>query len=374
MKKRKLFLVGLVFLGLFCTACGKKQETIPELRLGHAPHDHHSPLYIAAMNPDYFRENGGIYLKEVVFKKEYELVAANQTIARVLIDSSTGGNELIRKLNENIFDMSFGGVPAMLNFIDKGSKIHILAPANAEGAGLVMGVDLPVTTWPEFMDFVKASDTTIRIGYKAAVSVQSIIFETALRESGIPFSTSLDDQEAKVVLLNLNGAKNLIPALKDGLIDGFVIMQPFVALAEISEVGRAVAFLHDLPPEGKWEGSPCCALAGRDLFVRDNQKVSEALTTLILRANRLIGKQPGKSAEQIAQWLGTSKEVEILSIPTIKFMVDFDASWNSGVNFWVDSMIEAGKLDSKVKDAFLAGELEQLIYDKKLYEKSRAEM
>ena len=252
----------------------------------------------------------GIDLKEVIFKKEYQLYSGNQLLANLHVDSSTGGKELIRKLTENIFDMSFGGVPALLKFIDEGKQIHIIAPSNAEGAGLVMDRKLPIQTWIEFLAYVKASQKPVRIGYKIAVSVQNIIFEEALKSSGIVYSWDLNDSKAKVTLINLHGAKNLIPALADGLIDGFVIMQPFVALAEEKKVGRAVAMLNDLPPERKWKGSPCCALAASDSFLQTHPLVSEALTTLMLRANRYIVNEPKKSAAQIAKWLGMPISVE----------------------------------------------------------------
>ena len=57
-------------------------KEIPTLRLGYASHDHHSPFYIAALNPDYFRDKGGIYLEEVVPRKEYRLVRDGSVVAR----------------------------------------------------------------------------------------------------------------------------------------------------------------------------------------------------------------------------------------------------------------------------------------------------
>ncbi len=374
MKKPIFWLIGLLFTAILLSACQKKPEIIPNLRIGHAPHDHHSPFYVAAMNPDYFKENGGIYLKEVVFKKDYELFSGERLLAKLQVDSSTGGKELIRKLSENVFDMSFGGVPAMLKFIDEGKSIHIIAPTMAEGAGLVVDKKLPVHNWDEFLDFVKASEKPVRIGFKIAVSTQNIIFEAALKDVGITFSPNLNDTSPQITLINMHGAKNLIPALKDGVIDGFVIMQPFVALAEEQQVGRAIAMLSDLPPAGRWKGNPCCALAASDTFVQNNKEVSEAITTLMLRANKLIEKEPTKSAAQIAKWLGISTAVEEKSIPTIKFTTDFNEDWNSGVDFWVESMVAAGKLKNKVKEAHQEGRLDQLIYDKKLYSKAKSQL
>jgi NitT/TauT family transport system substrate-binding protein len=375
MRKRfSLFGIVITVVVLIAACSRKAQYPLPILRVGHAPHDHHSALYVAAMNPEYFKEHGSVYLKMITFRKEYKLISGGRPIARVLIDSSTGGRRLIRKLAEQHLDISFGGFPAMLTFIDQGFPIRILAPAMEEGAGLMVHKDLPARNWAEFVAYVRQREHPLRIGYKIAVSVQNLIFEGALRESGINYSSELDDPSAKISLINLYGAKNLIPAMENCLIDGFVIMQPFLALAEERGTGKVVAFLNDLPPEGRWRGYPCCALAGNDAYVQSYPAVVESMVTLMLRANRFIVEHPKKSAAQIAQWLDLSPKVEELSIPTIKFTVEFDESWNRGVNFWIESMIEVGMLNKKVKDAYKTGNLRQIIYNQEVYAKARGNM
>lgn len=360
------FCIVISFAALNIVNCQKTEQKIPVLRLGHAPNDHHSPLFIAAMNPEYFKKHGGIYLKEISFREEYDLISNDQHIARVLINSSTGGQELIRKLSEGHFDMALGGVPAILNFIDQGKPMRILAPVMTEGAGFVLHKDLPANNWSEFISYVKTRKQPLKIGYKIALAVQKLIFESALREEGITYSSELGDS-AQITLVNLYGPKNLIPALENNLIDGFVVNQPTVALAEEKGIGKNIALLSDLPPENKWRGNPCCALAGNKSYIETQNSVTGDMITLILRANQFIGKYPQKSSQQIARWLNTPPKAEELSIPTIKFTTNFDESWNRGVDFWVETMIEAGKFQGKVKDAYQTGTLEQLIYNKELY-------
>lgn len=353
-------------------ACQKSSEPPPVLRIGHAPHDHHSALYIAAMNPNYFKKNGDIYLKETVFRKEYILISGDRPLAQVFIDSSTGGKELIRKLSEEYFDISFGGFPAMLHFIDQDNPVKILAPVMTEGAGLVVRSDLPVNNWAEFVEYVQKLERPLRIGYKIAISVQNLIFEHALRESQIPYSKNIDDSQAKIVVLNLHGAKNLIPALTDGLIDGFVIMQPFLALAEEKGVGKVVAMLADMPPEGKWLGYPCCALAGNESYLQAQPEVAEAMLTLLMRATRFINDRPRDSAKQIGRWLDLPTSMEEESLSTIQFSTDFSDSWTRGVDFWVELMIESGKLNNKVKEAYQQDNFDELIFNRKIYDRARS--
>jgi len=366
-----LCLLLALFVLLVASGCQKPEKPVPLLHLGHAPHDHHSPLYIAAMNPEYFKSHGGIYLKEIVFRQEYELIDQNKTLAKVLIDSSTGGNELIRRLAEGLFDMSFGGVPAMLSLIDQGSRFKIVAPVMSEGAGLVVQPYLPAGNWQDFLTYIRQSKRPVKIGYKMAVSVQNLIFEQALQESGISYTSDPQDTSAKVLLVNLFGAKNLIPAMENGLIDGFVTMQPYIAIAEFRGIGRVVAMLHELPPAGKRQGSPCCALAANDDFVTSNPEVVQAMITLSLRAIALLTMDPERSAEQIGRWLDTSAAVEMKSIPTIRFLQDYNKDWDRGLAFWVDDMIQSGMLKGRVKEAYANGRLDEVIYNREIFDKAK---
>lgn len=374
MKKRACIAVLIIIVVFQLGGCKGKEKPLPTLRVGHAPHDHHSPLYVAAMNPEYFKEHGGIYLKEIVFRHDYDLMEDARTIAHVHIESSTGGKEIIRKLAEHHFDMSFGGFPAMLSCIDQGSAMHIVAPVMAEGAGLVVDKDLPIENWDEFLGYVRKSKKPVRIGYKIGTSVQNLIFERALQEAGVSYSNKLEDSSAKIILVNMYGANNLIPALKNELIDGFVIMQPFMALAEESGEGRIVTLLNELPLCDKCRGYPCCALAVNDAYVQNHAEIVEAMVVLMLRGNRFIEENPEISALQIAHWLDIPADIEKQSIPTIKFTTEYNEEWKQGMEFWVKNMMEEGKVQGRVKQAYEAGELEKLIYERELYNKARSKM
>jgi len=369
------FLVVTALLAMTAAGgCGKSSEPSPVIRVGHSPHDHHAPLYVAALNPDHFRERGDLYLREITAKKEYELVSGGVVTARVVIDSSVGGKELIRKLAEDHFDISFGGVPAMLAFIDKGAPIRIVSPVMAEGAGLVVPPDLPVDSWEEFLDHVRGREEPFRVGYKMGLSVQNLIFEAALDEVGISYSKDLDAGDAEIILVNTHGPKNLAPALEGGIIDGFVIMQPFLSLAEEKGIGKTIAMLSELPPRGRWEGNPCCALAASTVFVGSHPGPAEAFVTLMMRANAFVAERPGESAGLVAEWLGVPRPVEERSLPTIRFSVDSEGNWDRGVDFWVESMIDRNVLQGLVRESYRQGDHRELIYALELYRAARTRM
>jgi NitT/TauT family transport system substrate-binding protein len=240
---------------------------------------------------------------------------------------------------------------------------------------MVVRPDLPAQNWQEFVALARTSPEPLKIGFKSALSVQVLILEAALRAEQIAYSENVTAKDgARVILVDLTEEKNLLPALENGIVDGFVINQPFAAMAENKGIGRTLAQLSELPPAGNWRQTPCCALAGNNRYVAEHPREVEALLTLLLRANQYIAGHPEESARQVAEWLGVAPEVERLSLPTISFTTEYSADWNRGVDFWIDSMVSAGKLKSKVKKARETGTLPATVYDLEIYSRARKNM
>ncbi len=355
----------LLFLlaALLLVACTSPEE-IPEINVGHAPHDHHAALYIAASRPNFFQKNANVYLKEITYHQRYELYVHNTLLARLNLVCSTGGAQLVRKLTERQLDICFGGVPAMIQAIDSGSPLCILMPLMTGGAGLMLRKDIPVKNWPEFVTYLSRAEAPVRIGYKTASSVQNLILEQALEFEKIPFSQHLHQAHTPLVLINMYGAANLIPAMRNGILDGFVVMEPFLTLAHKELGARTICSLDQLPPEGQWSEYPCCALAAVDrTFVSDQNAIATAMVQLVRLAHDYIQTHPLDAAKVVAKWLDQPEEIERLSLPSIHFLNTFTPAWRAGVRFWIQTLIASGKLTGKVAVAEEQGKLDKLLYD-----------
>lgn len=364
----KKYILMLILSLIVLLGCESRRE-IPTVRLGHAPHDHHAPLYIAAVKEEYFRETGKPYLKKVSYKNSYKLMIDEKVLANVEIDSGTGGIQLIRKLDEKILDVSFGGVPAMISMIDKGSKIKIIAPVMSEGASLVVAKDMPVSDWAGFVKYVKEQKEPVKIGYKVDVSVQNLIFETALSAEKLSFSKNIASEDVDVIVINLHGPNNLLPSLTAGVIDGYVVMQPYPAIAEETGEAKVISQLSNLPPDGQWKGHPCCALAAGTEFIEDHGDIVQAFVDLFERAGKFIISNPDESAKITAEWLLTSESVERRSLPTIKFLSHYTDEWNRGVDLWVKSLNARGGLTGEVKKGVETSTVGDVLYDNRFYNK-----
>lgn len=336
--------VVLAILGLL-SGCNDPQPPPPVLRVGHAPHDHHAPLFVAATYPDRVHTETGVHLRELEFAKRYDLVEGARTMARLSIDASTGGRELIRRLGEDQLDLSFGGVPAILVQIDQGAPIRMLAPVMTDGAGLVMSNALPVRSWAEFLDFARQPrKEPLRIGFKAELSVQNLVFEQRLADAGISFAYSLDTSDVQIQLLNLSGARHLVPALRHGLVQGFVSMQPYLALAEADGSGRLITLLSGMTDAVSGRGYPCCAIAARTAALAAHSEIIAPFVDLMRVATDFIRTEPELSADAVSAWLGTTPAIERRSLSTTRFSMERDADWDQGVLRWCERMQAPGLL------------------------------
>lgn len=330
----------------------------PLLRVGHALHDHHAALFVAATYPDQVQTPSGARLIEREFARQYDLVAGSHVLALLRIDASTGGIGLIRRLAEDQLDLSFGGVPAMLVQIDRGAPMRMLRPVMSDGAGLVVSGAIQADSWPAFLDYVRARASPVRIAYKATLSVQNLVFEQRLNDAGIRYGKSLDASDAEVILVNVAGPQNLIPALRHGLVDGFVSMQPYLSLAEVEGVGRLVSLISGMAGSAY----PCCALAARESAIIERGEALAVFVELMQVATEFLMHEPELSAEAVSAWLGTSPALERRSLPTTHFSMARDLDWEQGVRRWHRQLLDGDRLDGALAAIADRAELIDRIY------------
>lgn len=353
------------------SACSGRPAELPQARVVYASNDHHAALFVAASLPEYFRNNGDLWLKEVVPRREYLLIDRGHETARVHLTMAPGGDELVRMLSQDQADIALGGFPSMVQAVDLGEPLRVAAPLMIGGTGLVVGKGVEATDWEGFVTAARRAGEPLRIGYRAQGSVQALALERALRIAGIPVARENSDGRAKVVLVDLHGAENLIPALKAGVIEGFTVMQPFLARAEEEGAGRVIAFIEDFD-DGQGKGFyPCCAVGMRTSFAQGERRLAASLLTLLLRANRLLAERPAEVVPLVARWLGEKESVEARSLPTIRFVTDFDGQWERGALSWAKAMTAQGKLQGIAAEAARGERLGEVIYDRPLFDAAR---
>ncbi|MEO0081055.1 MAG: ABC transporter substrate-binding protein [candidate division WOR-3 bacterium] len=356
-------LVGICLLTgtlVLAIGCAGKTET-PVLKVGHVGHDHHSALYVACLAGQDFQKPYNIWFEEVKPKELYKLHDGKKVVCEVELYKAGGGSDMPTAMSQGTFDVGFGGVAAVEFFVDKGSPLKLISPLHSKGDMLVMKPDLGLDSWQKFIEWVKAQKKQVRIGFKNPVAVAELIFKRALQEEGITFTTDAGDTKAKILMVMMKEEANLNTGLQTGQIDGYVSNNPWAAIAESKGIGKCVAELHDLPP-GVFRDHPCCCIAANNAAVAKQGKEIQKFLELMAVATHYINTRREEAAALVAKWIGTTPEVEMVSMATSGYSMEPDKAFYDGMWVWYEEMVKAGKITGTLKDK-TRDEFEKLSYD-----------
>ncbi len=368
--KSRLFVV-LALIAAFVAIPLVGQAKTPVLKVGHVGHDHHTALYVAALNGDMFKKDYGLYLKEIKSKLLYELYDGDKLVCELELYKVGGGSKMPTAMAQGTFDIGFGGVAAVAFFVDKSTPMKIISPLHSKGDMLVVSSDLPPNSWDEFVQYVKDRDEPLRMGFKAPKAIALLIFQAAMNEVGISYTTKVSDLDVDVHLINMKGAGHLTPGLQNDIIDAFVCNNPFCAIAEEKGLGKSIADLNDLPP-GMWKDHPCCMIAAMNDVVKEKRELVVKFLELIVIATDYMNKDQQIAVESASKWIGTSIEVEQSSIPTSLYTTDPDDEvWLNGIYTWAHAMEDLGHLKGELLNKSNE-EIDDLLLDFSLIKEARA--
>lgn len=341
----------------------------PVLKVGHVGHDHHTALYVAALNGDMFKKDYGLYLKEVRSKQLYQLYDGDELVCELELFKAGGGSKMPTAMDQGMFDVGFGGVAAVAFHVDKGRPMKIISPLHSKGDMLVVSADLAPNNWDEFVEFTKNRKEPLRVGFKAPKAIALLIFQAALDEVGVSYTHDASKRDADILFINMKGAGHLNPGLQNDIIDAYVCNNPFCAIAEEKGMGRCIADLSDLPP-GLWKDHPCCMIAAMDDVIEKKRDLVVKFLELITIATDYMNENPDIAIQSASQWIGTSLEVEKKSIPTSSYLTDPNEVWMKGIHTWVKTMEDLGHIKGQ-----LAGktneEINELLLDLSLINEAR---
>jgi NitT/TauT family transport system substrate-binding protein len=96
-------------------------------------------------------------------------------------------------------------------------------------------------------------------------SIHNIVLQILLRDAGLKLdlqgdATNIPEDEVKLVVLP---PPDMISALANRSISGFIVAEPFNATAENLRIGRILRFTGDV-----WQDHACCVACGRESNAR----------------------------------------------------------------------------------------------------------
>ena len=364
MTKRVLGLAtALAAAGALWAAQAPAQD-VPAVNLGHVGHDHQIALYVAADAGEALEGAYGVRLAPLKDREVYELFDGGRKVAQLNLVKVGGGSGMPAAMEQGSIDVGLGGIGPVAKYADNGAPFKVLAPLNNDGDALLLRPGIAARSWAEFVALAKASERPVRIGYKAPMAVAYMILTRALAAEGLRFGqepVGKDGAPVQVLTVNLQEDQNMLPAMEAGTVDGVVANEPYPSLLETKGLGRRIADLSTLPPQGAWEGHPCCVVAATQKALAEKRAAITSLLKVIIAGADLIARDPEKAFAAEARWTKTPPEVARRSVANVTYLSRPDARWQEAVTAWLELMAAMNRFDkgykglpaAQVRDALL---------------------
>lgn len=355
MRKKITFAISmLLMICLALVGCGQAQDTtsqapeekVPTINLGYVFTNHQTPLLVAAVKGETFKDMGS-YLKPVIPKEKYELISNGEKVADINFVVTKSGSEITTLLAQKHVDVALGSVTAFMHGVDQKTPIKVLSPIQTEGMGLVVSKDSNINDWDSFAAYVKEAKQPVKIGYHSPTSGPKIVFEGALEKAGISVTQDPNDLKAEILLVDLKSTSNLNPALTSGQVDGWVGPSPYPEVAATEGIGKIAFELRNLPPEGHWHDFPCCVVGAHQEIIDAHPAAMQALVEMIHKVSDWCNANKEEAATITAEWIGISAEAAKAS--NIVYTTTPTAEWEKGADTYIMILNEMNKFNGDLK-------------------------
>lgn len=368
MKRKLLIILCLLLVGaLFVTACSNNTAPsslgddktdvtskdsgnpadLPNLKVGYIYNNHQTPLMVAASQGENFKDKN-VYLKEVIEKQKYVLMEGDTPISNIELVVTKSGSETMTMTAQGHLDLSLASNTAFITSRDQGNDVKILAPVHTEGIGLVVDKASTIENWTDFEQYAKNSSKPVTVGFHSPTSAPLILFEAALKESGISYTKNPEDLKSNIMLVDLKSTSNLIAALTSKQVEAWVGPSPYPELASVEGIGKIILDMKHMPPEGKWYDFPCCVLGSTEKVLATYPKEVEKFVELLTIAANYAEENPDVAAEITADFTGVS--VEAAKIATIKYTTDPSEAWMANMGITFDTLKATDSLSGKLQN------------------------
>lgn len=240
-----------------------------KLKVGYLQSDiHHLPFWVA-MEKGFFQREGIEVEVGGIFK---------------------AGPEEMSAFAAGALDAGYVGIaPTITAYANKTADVRVVAQANKEGSAVVVKKDAEIT------DAKGLRGKSIAIpGYS---TVQDFLLRRTLEKE------SLAPDTLKIIILK---PPEMIPALQQGQIDGFVAWEPFPAKALSQGVGKTLYRSGII-----WPNHPCCCLVVQAELLKKEPAAVKSLVKAHFEAVKFINQEKEEAIKIASKFTG-------LDEPTIR--------------------------------------------------------
>jgi NitT/TauT family transport system substrate-binding protein len=164
-----------------------------------------------------------------------------------------------------------------------GGGVRVLGWNHTNGSAL--------TVLPDLKELAELAGTQVAIPFWW--SIHNIVLQQLLRAHGLrPVIRRSASRSQGTVELVVMSPSDMVPALANRSIAGYVVADPFNAMAQIKGIGRIHTFLGDV-----WRDHACCVLVTREDVIERRPDAVQAVTNAVVAAQlRLDADRKGAAA------------------------------------------------------------------------------
>ncbi len=264
-RKQFLRLSAMAAAAAALGACGQARDADAPLRIGYLPITDAAPLLVAHAQ-GLFDAEGVPAERPVLFRGWSQLVEA----------FFAGQVDVVHLLSPVVLWARYAShTPA-----------KVVAWNHLDGSGLAVANDIQTVG--------DLGGRTVAIPHW--YSIHNIVLQQLLRANGLsPLSKAQGAVPADQVSLVVMAPADMVPALAAGQIAGFIVAEPFCALAEESGAGHLLRFTGDI-----WKAHACCQVVMRERDIQERPERAQKIVNAIVRAELWLRDHGDEAAELLA--------------------------------------------------------------------------
>ncbi|OBJ61824.1 ABC transporter substrate-binding protein [Mycobacterium sp. 1423905.2] len=230
-----------------------RTNTSGQLRVGYLPITDAAPLLIAHAD--------GLYQRGVVSPAKPVLFRSWASLAEAFVTRQVDAVHMLMP------------TAIQLRFLLK-SPVRVLSWNHTNGSAL--------TVAPHITDLGQLAGTQVAIPFWW--SIHNIILQQLLRAHDlVPVVRRSASRSARTVELIVMSPSDMVPALANRSISGYVVADPFNAMAQVRKIGRIHTFLGDV-----WRDHACCVVLAHDDLIEHRPEAAASLVNSIVGAQQRI--------------------------------------------------------------------------------------
>ena len=244
-------------------------EETEALRIGYLPIIDAAPLLVAYAN-GYFKDEG---LKP----QRPRMIRSWSTLSESFMANKF-----------NLVHLLFP-IPLWMRYQNR-IPVKILAWDHTNGSAITVKADSGINT------FADLGGKQIAVPYW--YSMHNMILQMGIRKAGLtpviqPHNRPLKKNQVNLFVLS---PPQMAPSLLGGKIDGYIVAEPFNALAELKIKARIMRFVGDI-----WKNHPCCVVVMKETIVRTKPVFTAKVVNAIARAQLWINHNREKAAKMLSR-------------------------------------------------------------------------